>query len=94
MPPTQSMNWWKQRLLEASNQPTIPRKKLEEMTRENEELKAQLSQLQNQLRHESQQHQDYQVMRDKVLNRLKLGRLAPGYKSALRALNRFITEIG
>ncbi len=70
-----------------------PLEKLEELTRENEELKAQLSQIQNQLRHESEQHQDYQVMRDKVLNGLKLGRQAPGYKSALKALDRFIAEI-
>jgi predicted GNAT family acetyltransferase len=66
-----------------------PSEKLEELTRENEELKAALSQLQQ----ESEQHQDYQVMRDKVLNSLKLGRQAPGYKSALKALDRFIAEI-
>jgi type IV secretory pathway VirB10-like protein len=61
----------------------------EQLARENEELKAALNQLQT----ESEQHQDYQVMRDKVLKELKLGRQAPGYKSALKALDRFIAEI-
>ena len=93
MPATQSMNWWTRRLLETSNQPTIPRSKRAELIRENEELKATLSQLQAQLQKESEKCRDYQVIRDKVLTNLKLGKQAPGYKSAVKALNRFIAEI-
>lgn len=70
-----------------------PSQKLAELTRENSELKAELSQLQSQLQKESQKRQDYQGIRDKVLSSLKLGKQAPGYKSALKALERFIEEI-
>ena len=93
---------------------------LEELTRENSELKAQLSKLESQLQKESEDRRDYakqtrensdlkaqisqmeketeeppdyQVIRNKVLNRLKLGAQAPGYKSAVKALDGFITEI-
>lgn len=66
-----------------------PSHKLAELIRENEELKTQLSQL----RHESEEHQDYQLIRDNVLAGLKLGKQAPGYKSAVKALDRFIAEI-
>ena len=69
-----------------------PSEKLEELTRENEELKAALSQLQSQIQKEPERP-DYQVIRNKVLNRLKLGAQAPGYKSAVKALDGFITEI-
>ncbi|MFN6570781.1 hypothetical protein [Dendronalium sp. ChiSLP03b] len=31
--------------------------------------------------------------RDRVLSELKLGKQAPGYKNAQKALNRFITEL-
>lgn len=65
---------------------------LEELTRENEELKAALSQLQSQRQKESESL-DYQVIRNKVLNSLKLGKQAPGYKSAVKALDGFIEEI-
>ncbi len=70
-----------------------PSEKLAELMRENEELKAQLTQLQSQLPKEPEQSQDYQAIRDKVLSSLKLGKQAPGYKSALKALERFIVEI-
>ena len=66
--------------------------KLEELTRENEELKAALSQLQTQIQEESE-HQDYEVIRNKVLNSLKLGKQAPGYKSAVKALDVFIEQL-
>ena len=66
---------------------------LEELNRENSELKTQLSQLQSQLQKESEQRPDYQVMRDKVLNSLKLGKQAPGYKTAAKLLDRFIEEL-
>ena len=66
-----------------------PSQKLAELVRENEELKTQLSQL----RHESEERQDYQLIRDNVLAGLKLGKQAPGYKSAVKALDRFIAEI-
>lgn len=62
---------------------------LEEVNLENSELKAQLSQLQKEL----ESPKDYQVIREKVLASLKLGRQAPGYKSAAKALDRFITEV-
>lgn len=62
---------------------------LEEVNLENSELKAQLSQLQKEL----ESPKDYQVIREKVLASLKLGRQAPGYKSASKALDRFITEV-
>jgi len=67
--------------------------KLEELTHENEELKAALSQLQNQVQQELEQRRDYQVIRDQVLKDLKLGRQAPGYKSAVKALDRFIAQM-
>lgn len=70
-----------------------PSEKLEELTRENEELKAALNQLQSQLQEESEKSQDYQVIRDKVLTSLKLGKQAPGYKSAVKALDLFIAEM-
>jgi regulator of replication initiation timing len=70
-----------------------PSQKLAELIRENSELKAELSQLQSQLQKEPEQRQDYEAIRDKVLTSLKLGKLAPGYKSAVKALNRFIAEI-
>lgn len=70
-----------------------PSEKLEELTRENEELKAALNQLQSQLQKESEKRQDYQVIRDKVLTSLKLGKQAPGYKSAVKALDLFIAEM-
>lgn len=73
--------------LEPADQPL---QKLEELMRENSELKATLSQPQM----ESSEHQDYQVIRDQVLNNLKLGKQAPGYKSAVKALDRFIAELG
>ena len=66
-----------------------PSDKVAELMRENSELKAQLSQLQQ----ESEQERDYQAIRDKVLNSLKLGKQAPGYKSAVKALDRFIAEV-
>ena len=59
------------------------------LTRENSELKAQLSQLQK----ESEEPRDYQVIRDKVLSSLKLGKQAPGYKTAVKAIDRFIAEM-
>jgi len=62
---------------------------IEELQSENLELKAQISQLQQEA-----QRQDYQVMRDKVLASLKLGKQAPGYKAAVKALDRFIAEMG
>lgn len=62
---------------------------LEEVNLENSELKAQLNQLQKEL----ESPKDYQVIREKVLASLKLGRQAPGYKSAAKALDRFITEV-
>jgi len=73
--PARLMTWWLRRSLETSSQPTIPRK-LEELTRDNEELKAALNQLQNQLQKESEKRQDYHVIRDKVLTSLKLGKQA------------------
>lgn len=63
---------------------------VEELQSENSELKAQISHLQK----ESEQRQDYQAIRDKVLSSLKLGKQAPGYKSAAKALDRFIKEAG
>ncbi len=66
-----------------------PLQKIEELTRENEELKAALSQLQK----EPEQRQDYQVIREQVLRSLKSGRQAPGYRSAVKALDRFVAEI-
>jgi hypothetical protein len=66
-----------------------PSQKLEELTCENEELKAALSQLQKQ----SEKRRDYQDIRYKVLAGLKLGKQAPGYKSAVKALDRFIAEM-
>lgn len=70
-----------------------PSQKLAELIRENSELKAELSQLQGQLRHESEDHRDYQVIRDKALHSLKLGKQAPGYKIAVKALDRFIADL-
>ena len=72
--------------LESANHPS---EKIAELTRENSELKAKLSQVQE----ESEKHPDYQAIRDQVMNSLKLGKQAPGYKSAIKALNRFIAEI-
>jgi len=54
-------------------------------------LKATLNQLQ--IQKESEQRLDYQVIRDKVLNSLKLGKQAPGYKNAVKVLDRFIAEM-
>lgn len=66
---------------------------LEELNRENSELKTQLNQLQSQLQKESEQRPDYQVMRDQVLSSLKLGKQATGYKTAAKLLDRFIEEL-
>lgn len=63
--------------------------KVAELIRENEKLKAEQSQLQK----ESEKRRDYQSIRDKVLHSLKLGKQAPGYKRAVKALDRFIAEI-
>ena len=62
---------------------------LEEVNLENSELKAQLMQMRKQL----ESPKDYQAIREKVLASLKLGRQASGYRSAVKALNRFITEV-
>lgn len=70
-----------------------PLQKLEELIRENSELKAALSQAHTQPKKESSERQDYQAIRDKVLTSLKLGKQAPGYKSAVKALDRFIAEL-
>jgi vacuolar-type H+-ATPase subunit I/STV1 len=70
-----------------------PSQQLAELIRENSELKAELNQLQSQLQKESEKRLDYQVIRAQVLNSLRLGKQAPGYKSAVKALNRFIAEI-
>lgn len=67
----------------------LAEQQLEKLQSENSQLKDQLSQLQKEL-----EHQDYQVIRDKVLASLKLGKQAPGYKSAVKVLDRFIAEIG
>jgi hypothetical protein len=32
-----------------------------------------------------------ETLRDRILSELKLGKQAPGYKTALKALNHFIT---
>jgi len=74
MPANWLMTWWLRRSLETSSQPTS--EKLEELTRDNEELKAALNQLQSQLQKESEKRQDYHVIRDKVLTSLKLGKQA------------------
>lgn len=66
-----------------------PSQKRSELIRENSELKAELTQLQK----ESEKRWNYQVIRDKVLTSLKLGKQAPGYKSAVKVLDRFIAEI-
>ncbi len=71
-----------------------PLQKLEELMRENSELKATLSQMQSQPQTESSDRQDYQVIRDQVLTKLKLGKQASGYKSAVKALDRFIAQLG
>lgn len=34
-----------------------------------------------------------EILRDRVLSELKLGKQAPGYKTAQKALNRFISEL-
>lgn len=34
-----------------------------------------------------------EILRDRVMSELKLGKQAPGYKTAQKALNRFITEL-
>jgi regulator of replication initiation timing len=67
--------------------------KVAELIRENEKLKAEQSQLQSQLQKESEKSRDYQSIRDKVLHSLKLGKQAPGYKTAVKAVDRFIAEI-
>lgn len=36
---------------------------------------------------------DLEAMRDRILSDLKLGKQAPGYKAAAKALDRFITEL-
>ncbi len=36
---------------------------------------------------------DLEALRDRVLSNLKLGKQAPGYKAAQKALNRFIAEL-
>lgn len=41
----------------------------------------------------SQQLPDLEAMRDRILKDLKLGRQAPGYKAAVKALDRFIDEL-
>lgn len=73
-----------------------PLEKLEELIRENSELKAAVSQLQSQVHSQPEKEsarQDYQAIRDQVLTSLKLGKQAPGYKSAVKALDRFIAEL-
>ncbi len=70
-----------------------PLQKLEELIRENSELKATLSELQSQKEKELSEPRDHKVIRDQVLTSLKLGKQAPGYKSAVKALERFIAEI-
>jgi hypothetical protein len=34
-----------------------------------------------------------EILRDRILSELKLGKQAPGYKTAQKALNRFISEL-
>ncbi|WP_017313973.1 hypothetical protein [Mastigocladopsis repens] len=36
---------------------------------------------------------ELEILRDRVLSELKLGKQAPGYKTAQKALNRFIVEL-
>jgi hypothetical protein len=36
---------------------------------------------------------ELEILRDHVLSELKLGKQAPGYKTAQKALNRFISEL-
>jgi len=36
---------------------------------------------------------ELKTLRDRVLLSLKLGKQAPGYRAALKALNHFITEL-
>ena len=36
---------------------------------------------------------ELEILRDRVLSELKLGKQAPGYKTAQKALNRFIAEL-
>ncbi len=36
---------------------------------------------------------ELEILRDRLLSELKLGKQAPGYKTAHKALNRFISEL-
>ena len=72
---------------------------------ESDELREQLKQAQKEheklaneidsLRDQSQSHQlpALEVLRERVLSSLKLGKQAPGYKAAVKALDLFIGEV-
>jgi metal-responsive CopG/Arc/MetJ family transcriptional regulator len=45
------------------------------------------------LRQQQGQSPDLDAVRDRILSELKLGRQAPGYKAAAKALDRFINEL-
>lgn len=74
-----------------------------EAKEEVEQLKIELQQLRQErdrlatelaARHASQSEQpDLEAIRDRVLAGLKLGKQAPGYKSAMKVLNDFISRL-
>jgi hypothetical protein len=45
------------------------------------------------LRQQTEQRKDLEAIRNRILSELKLGRQAPGYKAAAKALDRLIAQL-
>lgn len=72
------------------------REQRDELDRRNDKLKDEMNQYkQSTAAGESvQNHPPLQEIRDLVLRDLKLGKQAPGYKAAVKALDRFVDQLG
>lgn len=81
-------SWYDELVTESNEKIQHLENQLEQLRQERDQLAADLATCQV-----SQQQPDYETIRDRVLASLKLGKQAPGYKSAMKVLNDFISRL-
>jgi molybdenum-dependent DNA-binding transcriptional regulator ModE len=71
------------------------RAELESLRQERDQLEAEVNRFTEQLAAEERSHEsiNHEAVRDRILASLKLGKQAPQYKAAARAIDEFIKEI-
>jgi hypothetical protein len=75
------------------NLPSITRDESDFLAHISPETEPQPSITRNKKSHQTPRLSELEILRDRVLSELKLGKQASGYKTAHKALNRFITEL-